>query len=92
MRRLDAAAPDFPRRLAELLDFAAQRDPEVPVRVAAIIADVRARGDAALLEHTNRLDARSAATVTQLEVPASGLAAALERVPAPVREALLAAA
>ena len=92
MRRLDAAAPGFARELAALLDFGAQRDAGVVERVAAIVADVRARGDAALLEYTNRFDARALAAASELEIPAAALAAAAARIPAELREALQAAA
>jgi histidinol dehydrogenase len=92
MRRLDASAPGFAGELAALLDFSAQRDAGVVERVAAIIADVRARGDAALLEYTNRFDARALADAAELEIPGAALAQAAARIPAPLREALQAAA
>ncbi len=92
MRRLDASAPGFAGELAALLDFSAQRDAGVVERVAAIIADVRARGDAALLEYTNRFDARALADAAGLEIPAAALAQAAARIPAQLSEALQAAA
>ena len=92
MRRLDASAPGFAGELAELLDFSAQRDAGVVERVAAIIADVRARGDAALLEYTNRFDARALAEATGLEIAPAALAQASARIPSQLREALQAVA
>ncbi|MBP6381185.1 MAG: histidinol dehydrogenase [Pseudomonadales bacterium] len=92
MRRLDASAPGFAGELEALLDFSAQRDAGVVERVAAIIADVRARGDAALLEYTNRLDARELADAAALEITGAALAQAEARIPAQLREALQAAA
>ena len=92
MRRLDASAPGFAGELAELLDFNAQRDAGVVEQVAAIIADVRARGDAALLEYTNRFDARALAEATGLEIAPAALAQASARIPAQLREALQAVA
>ena len=56
VRRLDASAPDFDTGFEDLL--AAKREAAVDVNdaVAAIIADVRERGDAALVEYTRRFD------------------------------------
>ena len=55
MKRLRTADAGFPAAFAALL---ADRDTDSDVRdtVAAILADVRARGDAAVIEHTARLD------------------------------------
>ena len=55
-RRLDARRPDFPDAFAALLGAKRESAPAVDEAVAAIIADVRARGDAALLELTRRFD------------------------------------
>ena len=56
LRRLDAAAPGFERELAALTAFEAAQDPAVDATVARIVADVRSRGDAALLEYTAQFD------------------------------------
>jgi histidinol dehydrogenase len=56
MRRLSTRQPDFNARLAELLAFESAQDHEVDAIAASILDDVRARGDAALLEYTRRLD------------------------------------
>ena len=55
-RRLDADAPGFEREFAALSSFEAAQDPAIDAAVAAIVADVRTRGDAALLEYTARFD------------------------------------
>ncbi|AWP22462.1 histidinol dehydrogenase [Acidiferrobacter sp. SPIII_3] len=57
-----------------------------------IIEDVRARGDAALLMWTERLDKRAARTVAELEVPAQALRAAFEGLARAEQEALREAA
>lgn len=57
--QLDTAEPGFEARLAELLGRKRESLPEVDAEVAAIIADVRARGDAAVIAHTARLDGLS---------------------------------
>ena len=61
VRRLDTTQPDFDARLAELLAFESAQDPRVEATVAAILADVKSRGDAALLEYTRRFDRVEAA-------------------------------
>src|SRR5882757_1871440 len=66
--RLDSGDADFEARLAQLLDRAPEADPQVTAQVAAIIAAVHARGDAALLEYTNRFDRRSVSDAAALEV------------------------
>ena len=54
--RLDAAAADFPDRFAALLAMKREASEDVDRAVAAIIEAVRARGDAALIEHSRRFD------------------------------------
>jgi histidinol dehydrogenase len=53
---LDATTLDFERAFARLLDMKRENDQDVNATVAAIIADVRARGDAAVLDYTRRFD------------------------------------
>jgi histidinol dehydrogenase len=55
-RRLDARAPDFESAFQNLLDAKRESDEDVAVSVRAIVADVRARGDAAVREYTTRFD------------------------------------
>jgi histidinol dehydrogenase len=92
MLRLDARAPTFDAQLAQLLDRAPEADPQVAARTADIVADVRARGDAALIELTNRFDRRSVASATELEVPRAQCEAAWRSLPADLRTALESAA
>ena len=91
MRRLATTQADFDAQLAGLLAFEAAQDPQVDVTVAAILADVKARGDAAVLEYTRKFDGVSANTLAELEIPRTELQAALKRIPAVRREALEAA-
>ena len=92
IRRLTTNASDFDERLRELLAFESAQDPDVERAVAEIIAAVKARGDAALLDYTRRLDRVEATTVVALEVGAAEARAALARIPASMRRALEAAA
>ena len=55
-RRLDAAAPGFEQEFAAFLARNRDSDENVDRVAAAIVADVRTRGDAALLEYTRKLD------------------------------------
>ena len=92
MRRLDSAQPDFDARLAKLLAFEAAQDPQVDATVAAILADVRQRGDAAVLEYTSKFDRVEAKSLKELEVPRAEQERALKQLPAAQRDALTAAA
>ena len=53
---LDARAADFESRFRTLLAAKREASVDVDAAVAAIIADVRGRGDAALVDYTNRFD------------------------------------
>lgn len=92
MRRLATTQADFDAQLAQLLAFEAAQDPQVDATVAAILADVKTRGDAAVLEYTARFDGVKAGSLAELEIPRAELQAALKRIPAVRREALEAAA
>ena len=92
LRTLDSSAPGFDAALAALLAYSAETDRTIEASVESILADVRARGDAAVLEYTRRFDAIDAGTLAALEVGPSDLAAALAALPSPQRYALDAAA
>jgi len=91
MRRLTSDQPDFEETLNGLLAFESAQDPGVESSVAEILADVKARGDEALLAYTRRYDRLDSASVAALEVSATEARAALERIPARTRQALEAA-
>ncbi|PZP57645.1 MAG: histidinol dehydrogenase [Azospira oryzae] len=92
LRRLSTAQADFDARLAELLAFESAQDSQVEATVAAILADVKRRGDAAVLEYTRRFDGIDARTMSELELPTKRLEEALTRLPAEQRDALTQAA
>ena len=54
--RLDARAADFPQKFRAFLDTKREASADVEQAVRAIIADVAARGDAALIELTKKFD------------------------------------
>jgi len=91
-RRLASDAPGFEAELARLLAFEAAQDESVERATAAILRDVRARGDAALLEYTARFDRWSPGSAAELVVPLDAARRALAGLPAAEREALEAAA
>jgi histidinol dehydrogenase len=90
--RLTSAAADFEACLAGLLVFEVAQDASVEQAVSEIIAGVRARGDAAVLELTRRFDHVAAASMRDLEVGHDALAAALAAIDADTRAALEASA
>ena len=92
IRQLTTAAPDFEAQLQQVLHWSAQADQAIEERVAAILDDVRVRGDAAVLEYTQRFDGLSAASVAALEIKPSELQAALSVITTAQRSALDAAA
>ena len=92
LRRLDSSAPGFDAALALLTAFDAPEDAGVEAVVAAILADVRARGDAAVLEYTKRFDRVDAPSVAALAIPAVEFAAAFDALATRERDALSTAA
>ena len=92
LRRLDSSAAGFDDALEQLIAFEAAQDPEVDRVVATIIADVRRRGDTALLEHTLALDRIRADRVADLEIPPGAMKEAFDSLPAVQRNALSTAA
>ncbi len=92
IRLLATTSADFEAAFQRVLHWSAETDDAIEARVAGIVADVRLRGDAALLDYTQRFDGVSAKAVSELEIGRSELAAALEVVTPAQRHALEAAA
>jgi histidinol dehydrogenase len=86
--RLDTSAPDFEAQFAARLHWSAETDAAIEQRVAAILADVRARGDAAVLEYTARFDGLQASTMAELELTQADLRAAFDAIAPERRDAL----
>ena len=84
---LSTDAPDFESRFSALLSMKREDSPEVGEVVSGIIAEVRARGDAAVIELTHRFD-RIALTPETLAFTTAEIDAAMTMVPAAEREAL----
>jgi len=90
--RLSTSDAGFEAVFRERLHWSAETDAQVEQRVAEILADVQQRGDAAVLDYTNRFDALAATSLAQLELTQAELKAAFEGLPTAQREALQAAA
>ena len=88
IRRLSSQQADFDAQLNGLLAFETTQDEKLEATVAAILADVRKRGDAALLEYTQRFDRLSVSNAAALELSKDALRAAFEGLPADQRSAL----
>ncbi len=92
LRQLDTASADFTEQFQRLRHWSAETDLAIEERVAAIVADVQARGDAAVLEYTASFDGVPAASVAALELTRAELKAAFEAITPAQRDALQAAA
>ncbi|KKB08654.1 histidinol dehydrogenase [Devosia chinhatensis] len=85
--RLHSAQSDFEDRFSDLLGGKRESSQDVNDAVTAIIADVRRRGDDALVELTNKFD-RAGVAADGLAFGAEEIAKAAATVPNEVREAL----
>lgn len=92
IRKLDSTEAGFRQKLSSVLAFEASEDEAIDRAAAGILADVKSRGDAAVLDYTNRFDRLSATTVAALEISAAHLRNALSGLPAARRAALQSAA
>ncbi|MBC7602831.1 MAG: histidinol dehydrogenase [Ramlibacter sp.] len=90
--RLSTADSSFEAEFARRLHWSADTDAQVEQVVAAILADVQQRGDAAVLEYTQKFDGLAASSVGELELEQRELKNAYHGLPAEQREALQAAA
>ena len=90
--RLSTADDAFEAAFQARLHWSSDTDAAIEQRVADILADVRARGDAAVLEYTQRFDSLTAASMADLELAQAELKAAFDALPAARKTALEAAA
>ncbi|MDB5792440.1 MAG: histidinol dehydrogenase, partial [Massilia sp.] len=92
IRKLDSTHDGFQQQLHALLAFEAATDDAIESAVAKILLDVKARGDAAVLEYTNRFDRVSAESMAAFDLSQGDLQAALDGLPEAQRAALQTAA
>ena len=90
--RLSTASSTFDADFKARLHWSAETDAAIERRVADILTDVQQRGDAAVLEYTQRFDGMQASTMAELELTQAELKTAFEAIPAAQRDALQAAA
>ncbi|WOO32018.1 histidinol dehydrogenase [Diaphorobacter limosus] len=90
--RLSTDSATFEADFAARLHWSAEQDAAIEERVAAILADVQTRGDAAVLEYTQRFDGVQAQSMAALELSQAELKAAYDSLPAEQKDALTAAA
>ncbi|MEP4464628.1 histidinol dehydrogenase, partial [Marinobacter alexandrii] len=86
--RLNASQSDFDSSLAKLLAWEDSVDHQVNESVRHILHQVKTRGDAAVLEFTEKFDRLKAGTVADLEIGQDRLKKALEAIPEEQRVAL----
>ncbi|MGH8758260.1 MAG: histidinol dehydrogenase [Burkholderiales bacterium] len=86
--RLSTRDADFDTRLSGLLAFENTQDERIEDTVAAILREVKARGDDAVLEYTRKLDRLEARSLAELEIGKADLERALAALPSAVRGAL----
>ena len=90
--RLSTTSADFEARFAARLHWSAETDGAIEQRVADILADVKLRGDAAVLDCTARFDSLQVASMAELELTQAELKAAFDGLPLAQKGALQAAA
>jgi histidinol dehydrogenase len=89
---LSTAQTDFEAAFKARLHWSADTDSAIEQRVADILADVKLRGDAAVLTYTQRFDGLNAPDMAALELSQAELKSAFEGLSAAQREALESAA
>ena len=80
--RLSTADASFEADFQARLHWSADTDAAIETRVADILADVRLRGDAAVLDYTQRFDGLSVGSMAELELTQAELKAAFDSLPA----------
>ena len=88
LRKLDSSHPEFNAQLSAVLAFEAEEDHAIDQAVLGILTDVKARGDAAVLDYSKRFDRISANDIASLELKQEELQAALNGL-SPARRAAL---
>ncbi len=88
VKQLSASAPNFSAELDALLQREMIVGAEVSQTVADILADVRARGDVAVVDYTNRFDKFDAGSMADLEISSAQMQESLNRLPTAQANAL----
>jgi len=88
IKQLNTKQDDFWQQLDAVLAFDSVSDEQVFNTVNSILNDVKKRGDAAVVEYTNKFDRVSTKDMSELEIPLSRLEESLNKIPADQRTAL----
>ena len=81
LRRLSTRDAGFETEFGRLVAVDSAIDKGIERAAEAIVDDVRARGDAAVLEYTNRFDRMAVASVADLEISQAEMSEAFEGLP-----------
>ena len=92
IKRLNSADTNFEAQLAQLTAFEGAQDESIDSTVAAICNDVKQRGDAAVIDYTERFDGLKASSMADLQLSVEDLKGALATIPTAQRDALETAA
>ena len=92
IRKLDSTQSDFQQALLTVLAFEASEDEAIDRAAATILADVKQRKDAAVLDYTKKFDRLAVSSMAELEVSQDELQQALHGLNAERRAALQVAA
>ena len=90
--KLNASSADFDQQLQQLLAWDEADDRDIHQRVLDIIADVRKKGDEAVIDYTNRFDHRNITHASELELSKETLKSAWEKLSVDQAQALQTAA
>ena len=90
--KLDASSAGFDQQLQQLLAWDESDDRDIHQRVLDIIADVRKKGDKAVIDYTNHFDHRTITQAGELELSKETLKSAWEKLPVDKKQALQTAA
>ncbi|MBI1403623.1 MAG: histidinol dehydrogenase [Porphyrobacter sp.] len=85
---LSTLQPDFAARFARLVEARREADSDVAGQVAEILRRVKARGDAALVEYTQRFDDYALAEDADWSIPREACEAAYKALDGELRDAL----
>ncbi|ALQ52632.1 histidinol dehydrogenase [Nitrosomonas ureae] len=88
IKRFNSKDSDFDSNLEKLLSFENAQDDAVELTVSKILADIKQRKDAALIEYTNRFDRLSAVSGKDFELTQDHLQQSLTALPSSQRTAL----
>ena len=88
MKRLNTSQADFQAQLDTLLAWEGVSDDQVNNTVREVIHHIRTRGDAALVEYTNKFDRMHVGSMAELTISPDKLDAALNKIPTEQRAAL----